>query len=185
MARLCAIQNIPAIAPMSTALRTRSRGRSVVETSESRIRPLPSVAYFHLCVNIRIGVDEFPIAEWPIDYNCLAYKISFRYKPPVTRVIAERAIIPQDEIFIHWNFNSFSGRVVGLADVGLMQHNAVNLNRFIIQGYGVSRQANDPFDKIFRGIEWIMKDDHISTFWGMEEVGDFIYQHIIIGLEPW
>ena len=30
-----------------------------------------------------------------------------------------------------------------------------------------------------------MKDDHISTFWGMEEVGNFIYQHIIIGLEPW
>src|SRR5712691_5968782 len=56
--------------------------------------PLRSVADLNLGIDRRIGVDEFPVAKRPIDHHRFPHKVLFRYKSPITRIIAKGTIIP-------------------------------------------------------------------------------------------
>src|SRR5438128_12285365 len=85
------------------------------------------------------GIDELPLGEGPVDHHRFAYKVIFRHKPPVTRVITGRAVIAHHKVLVRWHLNIFfPQRMCPLTDVRLIEHNAIHCDCRAIKGNRVS-----------------------------------------------
>ena len=145
----------------------------------------PLIARFNLSVDSRIGIDELPSGERPVDHYGFTNDIIFGNVAPIARVVALRTIIAHDEVIVEWNFPAVFGRrrIGWLADIWFVDGETVDRysGRCIVNS--IARKSNNSFDEIFGRVLGKVEDDDIPSFGWMEEVGDFIDQDILIALQ--
>ena len=152
---------------------------------------MDSVICLNLGKNGWIGVDELPAFERPVDQHRLANDIAPGHKPPDTRVVARGPIISHYKILPWPHFPGIRCRIqrnirIGWStDIWLLQFNTVDPDIFAIHGNNIPRYSDYSLDEVFTGIEGKVKDDYVSPFWIVKQVGCFVHQHVFVAVEAW
>src|SRR6266851_8463748 len=118
-----------------------------------------------------VGINEMPAIYRPVDQDGFANDITFGDEAPITRIITHQPIVTHYEVVTGWNYQPTPSRVGWQTNIRLSQQYAVYRYCCTISNDDISRYAYHALNQIFGGINGPIKDDDITTFGCMKEIG--------------
>ena len=111
----------------------------------------------------------------PIDDEGLALECPDIDKPPESTVVTLIAIIAHDEEAVLRNLNRshvvtgtyIRGQDLGvdMLHIGFLQKLIIDEDFLVFYANHIARDADDSFDEVFGGIQWVTKYDDVATLW--------------------
>src|SRR5581483_4709947 len=133
-----------------------------------------------LSIHCRIGIDELPVREGPVDDGRFPYNIEFRDKIPVARIIALRAIIAHDKVLVGRHLPFAGNRIGRGANIRLIQKRTIDPDMRAIYADRIARDANNALNEVYARVTREVEHNHVSTFRRLKQIECLVYYHIFI-----